>query len=81
MRLVLVIIFALIVATISYGFYIKPDDLKTGELCIGLSISGLFFIWMPLFIYHRWKDKKVKDYMLSKENIEKMREYTDGKKL
>ena len=24
---------------------------------------------MPLFIYRRWKDRDVKDYMLSKENI------------
>lgn len=81
MRTVLVIIFFAVFATGVYGFYIKTNDFEMGNLCIGLSIVGLFFVWMPLFIYHRWKNKNVKDYMLNKENIEKMRDYTKDKKL
>ena len=81
MRIVLTIIFVVVVATVGFGFYIRPENQALGELCIGLSVAGLFFIWMPLFIYHRWKDKKVKDYMLSKENIEKMKAYGKDKKL
>ncbi len=61
------------------GFYIKSENIAQGELIIGLSLVLGFFIVMPLFIYHRWKNKNVKDYMLSKENIEKMREYNDSK--
>mgnify|MGYP000735597395 CR=1 FL=1 len=64
---------------LSYGFYIKSENIVQGELIIGLSLVLGFFIIMPLFIYHRWKNKNVKDYMLSKENIEKMREYNDSK--
>jgi len=64
---------------ICYGFYIKSESFAKGELIIGLSLVLVFFIVMPLFIYHRWKNKNVKDYMLSKENIEKMREYNDSK--
>jgi len=77
------IITFLIVATITaicVGFYIKSFDPKTGEIVIGLSIMFGSFIVMPLFIYHRWKNKKVQDYMLTRENIEKMREFNDGKK-
>ena len=37
------------------------------------SIAALFFVWMPAFIYHRWKDRSMQDYMLTKENIDKMR--------
>ncbi|WP_432412536.1 hypothetical protein [Rasiella sp. SM2506] len=81
MRIILIIIFLLIVASIAFGFYIKTDDLKTGEFCIGIGISGLFFVWMPLFIYHRWKNKSVKDYMLTKENLDKMRQEGKDKKL
>ena len=41
---------------------------------IGFGVVGLFFITFPLFIYHRWKNKDLKDYMLTKENIDKMKD-------
>lgn len=41
---------------------------------LGFGVIGLFFVVFPLFSYYRWKDKKVEDYMLTKENIDKMRE-------
>lgn len=41
---------------------------------IGLGVVGLFFVVFPLFSYYRWKDKNLKDYMLTKENMDKMRE-------
>lgn len=69
------------VAGVSYGFYVRPEDPKLGEFLIGISISVTFFLTMPLFIYKRWKNRDVKDYMLTKENIEKMRDYTKDKKL
>jgi len=81
MKYFLTILFLAIVATLAYGFYVKAEDFKTGEFCIGISIVGLFFIWMPIFIYRRWKNRSVKDYMLSKENIEKMRAEAGRKKL
>lgn len=61
------------------GFYLSGSDPETGALCIGLGISSLFFLWMPAFIYHRWKNKNVNDYMLNKENILKMRKHVDEK--
>jgi len=81
MRYILSILLGCILVGIGYGFYIKSSDQATGDLFIGLSMVALFFILMPTFIYHRWKNKDVKDYMLNKENIEKMRDYTKDKKL
>ena len=63
------------------GFFIKPEDQATGDLIIGLALMAGFFVLMPLFIYHRWKDRSVKDYMLNKENIEKMQDYQKDKKI
>ncbi len=40
---------------------------------IGIGVVVLFFVVFPLFSYYRWKDKNLKDYMLTKENLEKMR--------
>ncbi|MDX1461805.1 MAG: hypothetical protein R3359_02010 [Marinirhabdus sp.] len=81
MRTVLIILFIAIVVTVSFGFYVKPEDYRMGEFCIGIGISGLFFLWMPLFIYHRWRKRNFKDYMLTKENLDKMREESEDKKM
>ncbi len=48
-------------------------DLPYSRKLIGFGTVGLFFIVFPLFSYYRWKDKDVKDYMLTQENLEKMR--------
>lgn len=45
------------------------------EKYIGFGVVGLFLIVFPLFSYHRWKNKKISDYMLTKENIEKMNKF------
>ena len=79
MRAVLIILFLIIAAGVISGFAIRGNDFKTGEFLIGASIVSLFFIWMPLFIYHRWRNRSFKDYMLTKENIDKMRD-EGGKK-
>ena len=81
MRYILIILTIGILSGLGWGHFIKPDDPQTGDLIIGLSIAALFFVFMPLFIYHRWKNKDVKDYMLTKENIEKMKEYGEEKDL
>lgn len=81
MKYFIIILFISIVISISIGFYIKPEDEATGKLIIGLSLMAGFFVLMPVFIYHRWKDRSVKDYMLTKENILKMQDYQKDKKI
>jgi hypothetical protein len=81
MKYLLAILFLIILSGFGYGYYIKPIDPKTGNLFIGLSVCGLFFVLMPLFSYYRWKDKDIKDYMLTKENLDKMKEKNNRKKL
>ena len=63
------------------GFYVKSSDEESGHLIIGTSIVVGVFVLMPIFIYHRWKDKSVKDYMLTKESIEKMRNFQKDNKI
>jgi len=55
-------------------------DFENSEQLIGVGVLGLFFIVFPLFSYYRWKDKDVKDYMLTKENLDKMREREGDKR-
>ena len=49
-------------------------DVDYSKKLIGFGVLCLFFVVFPLFSYYRWKDKDMKDYMLTKENLDKMRE-------
>ena len=68
-----IIIIALIAsfASIICGFSLEVDY---SEKLIGFGVLGLFFVVFPLFAYYRWKDKDIRDYMLTQENLDKMRE-------
>ncbi|MGB2514555.1 MAG: hypothetical protein ACPIAA_06520, partial [Flavobacteriaceae bacterium] len=46
-------------------------NFEIGERIIGLTVLCGAFIFMPLFLYHRWKGKQLKDYTLSEENLKK----------
>ncbi len=81
MKYFLTVLFISILIALGIGFYIKPEENATGDLIIGLTLMAGFFVLMPLFIYHRWKNRSVKDYMLTKENIEKMQNYQKDKKV
>ncbi|SEL24480.1 hypothetical protein SAMN04487910_2141 [Aquimarina amphilecti] len=81
MKYAIRILFTAVVALVAIGYYYKNSgDHLTGDKWVGLGILGASFILMPLFIYHRWKDKKVKDYMLTEDNIKKMRDFNNKEK-
>jgi hypothetical protein len=50
------------------------------EKLIGFGVAGLFLVVFPLFSYYRWKGKDVKDYMITKESLDKMRKNQREKK-
>ena len=77
MKYIIAILFLASFGSIISGFILKPDPIA--EKLIGSGVVGLFIFVIPLFTYHRWKGRKVNDYMLTKENIEKMRDYQDKK--
>ena len=54
-------------------------DTEHSQQLIGFGVVGLFLVVFPLFSYYRWKDKNLKDYMITKKNLEKMRNYKNGK--
>ncbi len=81
MRNAIIILFLILCITIGIGFYLRfAGHLATGDKFIGLTILASVFILMPMFLYHRWKGRSVKDYMLDEDNLKKMREFSDDKK-
>ena len=75
MKYVLWICFIIMLGGFGVGFYIKiiETNPELGDKIIGLSVLFSTFIFMPLFLYHRWKGKDIKDYVLDKEKLDDMR--------
>ncbi|MBD0824771.1 hypothetical protein [Aestuariibaculum marinum] len=77
MKYLIIIIFLLVFTSIIAGLVI---DTSYSQKLIGFGVMGLFFVAFPLFAYYRWKDKNIKDYMITKENLEEMRKSQEEKK-
>ena len=74
MKLFLRIFFFSLLTSLIIGFYIKTfENSNEGNKIIGFTVLTAAFIFMPIFLVRRWKGKKLKDYTLSKENLEKLR--------
>ena len=52
-------------------------EIELSNKLIGFGVLGMFFLVFPLFSYYRWKDKKMSDYVLNKENLDKMKKYNN----
>jgi hypothetical protein len=64
-----------ILIAVSVGFYFRlTGDILTGDRIIGLSVLATVFILMPIFLWVRWRGKKLEDYTLSEKNMKKMRD-------
>ena len=75
MRNFLWLLFISILISLASGLYFKNSlDEVIGERIIGFTVLTGAFIYLPLFLYHRWKNKRLKDYTLSEENLKKMKE-------
>ena len=75
MYLLMKILGVLILGGVGTGFYYRlNDDMVLGDRIIGLSVLAFAFILMPIFLYVRWKGKKLEDYTLSDKNMKKMRD-------
>ena len=72
MKYVISLILIASLASIIYGFSINEENLDLSNKCIGFGTVGIFLVAMPLFLIKVSKGKKMKDYMLTEENIRKM---------
>ena len=77
MKYLILILFLASFGSILSGFLLETEY---SEKLIGFGVAGLFVVVFPLFAWYRWKDRSLKDYMLTRENLDKMREYKDERK-
>ena len=77
MKYLIAIIFIACLGSIIAGYVL---NVEYSQKLIGFGVVGLFLVAFPLFAYRHWKDKNIKDYMLTKENLDKMREREEDKR-
>ncbi len=78
MKYLIIALFIITLGSIAFGYIVET---VYSQKFIGFGTLGLFVIVFPLFSWYRWKDKNVKDYMLTKENLDRMRENQKSGKL
>ena len=72
MKYVIIVLSIMSLGSILTGYLISNE---LSDKFIGFGVIGLFIFVFPLFIFYRWKDKSMKDYMITKETIDKMRNH------
>jgi hypothetical protein len=72
MRIFLNILFWSLIISLFYGLYLKekePSNLS--EILIGFSVFVLSFLYLPIFLYHRYKGKDLSKYTLDNKKLKK----------
>jgi len=54
-----------------WGFYTQNAMPKRAALILGSAVSIMTFIILPLFLYTRYKDKKLSQYLFPKDDPKK----------
>lgn len=62
MKTALKIILIVCIVLIGAGTYLNLDTSGSGEKLVGIGALIFAFILMPLFIYHRYKNKDLSNY-------------------
>jgi len=81
MKIALRFLFFSILTSLFIGFLIKnyQNNQILGEKIIGSTVLFSVIIFLPIFLYYRWKDKDIKDYTLNKENYDRMKNIVEKK--
>lgn len=72
MKLAVRIVLAIILLDFGIGFYLLNHEHPKGNIIVGIGVLAFAFVLMPLFLYQRYKGKKLKDYTLDKKKIDKI---------
>lgn len=71
MKTLLKVLFIIFLVWITIGSYLEYTEHPKGPIVMGLGVMYLSFIFMPIFIYWRYKDGKYKKYIINDEKLKK----------
>ena len=62
------ILVAIVIGFVVFGYYTNYSSEGEGEKFIGIGVLIFAFILMPLFVYHRYKNKDLSNYSFKNYN-------------
>lgn len=62
MKRFLQIFFLTIIIFLAFGYYTKATNIVQGNRYIGIAVVVFAFIFLPLFLYYRYKGRTLKEY-------------------
>lgn len=68
MKYLLRLLFFIALIFIVYGYYEKNTEATAGDKWVGIGVLIIAMVWMPLFLWHRYKNKKLTDFVLKNDN-------------
>ena len=72
MRIFLNILFWSLASFLFCGLYLKERGTSDiSEILIGFSVFSLSFLYLPIFLYHRYKGKDLSKYTLDFKKLRK----------
>ena len=72
MRVFLNVLFWILTISLFYGLYLKEKEpTNISEILIGFSVFTLSFLYLPLFLYHRYKGKDLSKYTFNDKKLRK----------
>ena len=69
MKLTLKIMFVIFLVWMVIGIYLNNTGHEKGEIVMGLGVFYFSFLFMPFFIYYRYRDGKYKKYILNDQKL------------
>ena len=69
MKLALKIMFVIFLIWMSIGIYLVNQEHQKALIVMGLGVFYFSFLFMPFFIYYRYRDGKYKKYILNDEKL------------
>tara|TARA_B110000211_G_C13719838_1_gene395528 strand:+ start:174 stop:413 length:240 start_codon:yes stop_codon:yes gene_type:complete len=71
MKVTLKIMFVIFLVWMTIGIYLVNTEHQKAQIVMGLGVFYFSFLFMPFFIYYRYKDGKYKKYILNDEKLMK----------
>jgi uncharacterized protein YxeA len=65
MKYIIRLLLFTVIGFIAFGYYHKNNGNAEGDQWIGIGVLILTLVLMPLFIYHRYKNKNINDYVIN----------------
>ena len=69
MKLALKIMFIIFLLWMTIGVFLIKTEHEKAQIVMGLGVFYFSFLFMPFFIYYRYRDGKYKKYILNDEKL------------